>query len=62
MYFIKIARISFKCPMCGFRVRIGDSYVKDEEGKLFCYCVLPKRKLIPLNLYRNGEEIAVKSN
>lgn len=62
MYFINIATHSFKCPISGLIVNIGDAYMQDEEGNKFHLNQLPKRKLIPLKQYQNGPEIAVKSN
>lgn len=62
MYYIKIATYSFKCPMCGMPVHQGDAYIEDEAGNKYCFCQLPKRKLIPLKQYQNGPEVAVKSN
>ena len=62
MYYIKIATRSFPCPLTGKTVNRGDAYMEDEDGNRFHLDQLPKRKLIPLKTYLNGQKIAVKSN
>ena len=62
MYYINIATHSFKCPITGLIVHKGNAYMQDEEGNKFHLNQLPKRKLIPLKQYKNGPEVAVKSN
>jgi len=52
---IKTASYPFSCPLCGTRVKIGDSYVED-EGVATCPCVLPTRKLIPLAIIKELED------
>jgi hypothetical protein len=62
MYNIKIAEFAFKCPISGDKVRRGDIYIEDEEGNMYSISQLPTRNLIPIKQYKNGPEIAVKSN
>jgi hypothetical protein len=44
---IKTASYAFSCPLCGMKVKVGDSCI-EEEGVLTCPCVMPARKLIPM--------------
>jgi hypothetical protein len=62
MYYIKIATKDFRCPVSRERVKRGDAYIEDEDGKKLHLNQLPKRKLIPLKQYKNGPEVAVKSH
>ena len=49
MLYIKIAVMAFKCRLCDNRVMKGDAYIQDERGGCTCFCVLPTRRLKPLN-------------
>jgi hypothetical protein len=62
MYSVGIAVSPFYCPTCGTRVRMREAFLTDENGRRYCFCMLPKRKLIPLKQYLNGPEIASESN
>ena len=59
---INIATTAFYCPVSGERVRRGEAYLQDEDGRKLHLNQLPKRKLVPIKEYKNGPEVAVKSN
>lgn len=62
MFYIKIASFGFRCHATDVRVCRGDVYMEDENGNKYHISQLPARRLIPIKQYKNGSEIAVKSN
>jgi hypothetical protein len=54
MYYIKIAKFCFTCPISGEIVRIGDVYMENENGSMFHISQLPARKLKPLKSAENA--------
>jgi hypothetical protein len=46
-YSIKQATYPFSCPLCGCLVRKGENYA-EQDGMMFCMCVLEGRKLTPI--------------
>ena len=52
---IKVARYDFSCPICGNTVKCGEAYTEDLDGDAFCVCVLPSRKLIPVETVHTEE-------
>jgi len=47
MYTIKIAVHTSRCHACETKIRRGDAYIEGTDGNRYCFCQLPKRRLVP---------------
>jgi hypothetical protein len=45
MYFVKIAKFRFICPISGLATRKGEVYLEDEEGGMLHIGQMPERRL-----------------
>ena len=53
MFTIKIAVHPSRCHACETKILRGDAYLEGSDGNRYCFCQLPKRRLVPLKQVSN---------